>query len=319
MAEASTLHVLVSDFDDEFGAEWLPLKVLAAAPAALAAGHPMLAGGRGFVGAFPVLPWVIPESVFSIWREELEKLAAHGSREAGADANVLEDLCAVVKTEEKGTDFLARRFFVPAESGDYAVTVALVLDLEHCALVGLIGKIDWLGYDTVETGSFEALEPIESCVSISCSRGDVDGRFGRLEQCFQFRPALLKRGVAKIALAVAEKIEEDAGGWSLLREQLHPGGGGMDSKLKGIEVEMSPVGDDEFSVQYTFVRQLIAQGADHLGKVTVERFLISTLEQDLVSISKDQDAKSIPLGLVDPAAFRGYRIDALREHRQDWG
>jgi len=44
VAEASALHVFVSDFDDEFGTERLPFEVFAAAPTALAPGHAMLAG-----------------------------------------------------------------------------------------------------------------------------------------------------------------------------------------------------------------------------------------------------------------------------------
>ena len=39
VAEAAALHVLVGDLDDELGAEGIPGEVLAAAPAALAAGH----------------------------------------------------------------------------------------------------------------------------------------------------------------------------------------------------------------------------------------------------------------------------------------
>src|SRR5579872_238727 len=37
--ETAALHVLVGDFDHQFGPKWLPGKVLTRAPAALSAGH----------------------------------------------------------------------------------------------------------------------------------------------------------------------------------------------------------------------------------------------------------------------------------------
>ena len=96
VAEASALHVLVGDFDDEFGAERLPFEVFAVAPTALAAGHAVVAGGCSFFRAFPVFPGMIAESVFAPGREEGEKLAAHRSREAGAHSDMLEHFFAVV-------------------------------------------------------------------------------------------------------------------------------------------------------------------------------------------------------------------------------
>ena len=41
VAESTALHVLVGDFDDEFGTQRLPRKIFALAPAALTAGHAM--------------------------------------------------------------------------------------------------------------------------------------------------------------------------------------------------------------------------------------------------------------------------------------
>ena len=68
-----------------------------------------------------------------------------GAGEAGADSDVLEHFFVVVETEKKGTDLFPGSVFVPAESSDDAVAVALVFDFEHDALVGLVGKVDGLG------------------------------------------------------------------------------------------------------------------------------------------------------------------------------
>jgi hypothetical protein len=49
---------------------------------------------------------------------------------------------------------------VPAEAGDDAVGGALVLDLEHQALVGDVGEVAALGDHPVEAGALEAGEPV---------------------------------------------------------------------------------------------------------------------------------------------------------------
>ena len=65
----------------------------------------------------------------------------------------------VVQPEKQRPDGVGRRF-VPPEPGDDAVGGPGVLDLEHRALAGLIRGICRLGDDAVETGAFEALEPL---------------------------------------------------------------------------------------------------------------------------------------------------------------
>src|ERR1043166_1026318 len=52
VAKAISLHVVVSDFDDQLGAQRLPRQILASAPAALRAGHalPVIAVRRSQIG-----------------------------------------------------------------------------------------------------------------------------------------------------------------------------------------------------------------------------------------------------------------------------
>ena len=78
----------------------------------------------------------------------------------------------------------------------------------------------------------------------------------------------------------------------------------MNAKLQGVEVEASVVGDDEFAVEYAFLRELFADRIEHLGEVAVERFFVAALEKDFVAIAKDKNAEAVPLGLVDPVALR---------------
>ena len=44
---------------------------------------------------------------------------------------------------------------------------------------------------------------------------------------------------------------------------------------------------------------------------------IATLKQHFVSITKNESAEPVPLGLVDPVVSFGNVRDSLREHRRD--
>ena len=114
--------------------------------------------------------------------EEFNELLAFFFGEAGADADVLEGAAIVVEAQQQRSDGRAFAFFVPAETGDDAVAVALVLDFEHHALVRLVGTSDGLGDDTVETGAFKATEPVEGDFAVAGCGRDMDGRSGCGEQ-----------------------------------------------------------------------------------------------------------------------------------------
>lgn len=92
----------------------------------------------------------------------------------------------------------------------------------------------------------------------------------------------------------------------------------MDAELKGIEVETAFTGDDEFAVEYALDGELLAQPIQHFWEVAIERFLVSTLEQDFVAVAKDENAEAVPLGLVYPVAFGGNCVDPLGEHGKEW-
>jgi hypothetical protein len=260
---------------------------------------------------------MIAESVFAVWREEGEEFAAHGCREAGADADVLKDLLVVVEAEEERANLLAGAIFVPAESGDDAIAVALVLDFEHDALVGLVGEILRLGHDAIETGTFEAPEPFVGYAGVGRGRRYVEWRLRGFQYRFECEAALAKGLVAQIALLIAQEVEEYAGCWGLLGEQFYARCGGMDAQLESAEVEVAVVGDDEFAIKDASLGKLVANGIEHLGEVAVKGFLVAALEEDLVAIAKDEDAKAVPFGLVDPVAFGGDGFDSLGEHGKD--
>src|SRR5579864_6643535 len=157
MPEARALHVLVRDFDHQFGAQWFPRQVLALAPAALASRHPL----PGFACMLrPPPPRMIGQSIFSIWLKKFHELLSLLHRKAGADAYVLQRARLVEQAKQQRADQRALAFLVPAESGHHAIAIALVLHLQHHALVRLVGAVDRLGHDAIEPRAFETPEPI---------------------------------------------------------------------------------------------------------------------------------------------------------------
>jgi hypothetical protein len=76
MTEPAALHVVVSYFDHEFGAERLPRKIFALAPATLAAGHalPGFSDRRTVLG--PLLPRMAGQCILAVGREDLCVLVA---------------------------------------------------------------------------------------------------------------------------------------------------------------------------------------------------------------------------------------------------
>ena len=59
------------------------------------------------------------------------------------------------------------------------------------------------------------------------------------------------------------------------------------------------------------------KGFEQLGEIAVQRLLVAALDQDLVSVAKDERAKSIPLRFENPFIARRQFTSSLGEHRQD--
>jgi hypothetical protein len=89
---------------------------------------------------------------------------------------VVQVAIAVVQPEKQRTDVRARAVLVPPEPGDDAFGRALVLDLQHRPLARLIGRIESLCDDTVESGTLESVEPVGSERDVRGRRREMDGR-----------------------------------------------------------------------------------------------------------------------------------------------
>ncbi len=73
----------------------------------------------------------------------------------------------------------------------------------------------------------------------------------------------------------------------------------MEAQLQCVKVEFIVLDDDNLAIENAARRQRRAQRLEQLGKVAVERLFVAALDQDLVSVAKDQRTKSVPLGLED--------------------
>jgi hypothetical protein len=191
---------------------------------------------------------VVEHCVFTVGLEEGYELFTFGRGKAGADAYVLEVAGVVEEAEEERADGSSLPFFVPAEAGDYAVAVALVLDLEQGALVGGVGAGEGLGDDAVEAGAFEAGEPVLRCGAVFRCRREMDGGVDVREGALEFGAAGGEGLVAEVAAVELEEVEEDYGGWGLGGEGFDAGGSGVDAESEGVEVEAGGGGDDDLAV-----------------------------------------------------------------------
>src|SRR5262249_42803043 len=108
----------------------------------------------------PGAPRMTVERVRAIRLQKRDELASLGRCETRADTHVVETPGVVVQTEQQRTDGRVLPILVPAEPGDDAIALALVLHLEHHALVRLVRAVFWLRHHAIEPCPLEPPEPI---------------------------------------------------------------------------------------------------------------------------------------------------------------
>src|SRR5207244_8996423 len=109
----------------------------------------------------------------------------------------------------------SRTLLVPAEARHHAVRGTYVLDLDHHALGGLIGRRLMLGDHAVEPGAFEAMEPFLGHRALATAGREMDAARGPLERLLQQQAALGLRAGADVARVSGEQVERDEGGGRL--------------------------------------------------------------------------------------------------------
>src|SRR5579872_2931733 len=92
----------------------------------------------------------------------------------------------------------------------------------------------------------------------------------------------------------------------------------MDAKLQRVEVEAALVRDDKFAIEHAFRWKLFAKWIEHFGEIAIQRFFVATLDENLIAITKHQNAEAVPLRFVDPLTFRRHFFDTLSKHGENW-
>ena len=132
-------------------------------------------------------------------------------------------------------------------AGDHAIGGALVLDLEHRALVGFVATTERLGHDAVETSTFEVMEPPLGDSVISRGSGDVHRRLGGGQRFDQCGPPLLERLLHVVGVTEREQVEGDEPGGCGFGQHRHPADRWVDPLLQRLEIKPVAAGIDERS------------------------------------------------------------------------
>ena len=203
----------------------------------------------------------------------------------------------VEEAEEERAHALA--VLVGAEAGDDAVGRALVLHLEHDALVGEVVEVRGFGDDPIEAGALEARR-----TSRRRRRGPgwPGVRWtGGLAFLRSFS-SILRRCAYGVSMyevsswARRSKATNEAGvasaSWLI---RLAAGWMRWDSASKS-----SPLGagDDDLAVEDAAVGELTAERVDELGEVSSQGLLVAAAELDVVAVAEDDAAEPVPFGLV---------------------
>jgi hypothetical protein len=226
---------------------------------------------------------------------------------------VVEAAVGVVETEEKRADDPAR--LVPTEACDDAVGRALVFDLEHRALVGLVRAVERLRHDAVETCSLEPGEPISRLGEVGGRWGHEHGILGVGERLDEPASTLGERMPRQVLVADREQVEPHERSGGALGEHPHPAVSRMDALLKRVEVEATVGHEDDLPVDDAASRQVPSECLHQLGEVPGHRALVAAAEFDLVAVPEDDGAESVPFRL--DMADVGDLSNGLGEHRSD--
>src|ERR1700730_6360540 len=110
---------------------------------------------------------MIGESVTPIGSQKTHQFLAFTLREASAHADVLQRARSIKQAKQKRADCRSVASFVPSKPGHDAIAIALMLDLEHHALVRLIGAGNRLGPKPVEARALGPAGPIQPAGSVT--------------------------------------------------------------------------------------------------------------------------------------------------------
>jgi len=113
----------------------------------------------------------------------------------------------------------------------------------------------------------------------------------------QGAPFMLRRR-SDIAPFDGEQIESDERGRALRGQPRHARRRRMKPELERIEVEAVSARNHDLAVNHGPQRELVQEHLVQLGEVSIQRFEIPALDEDVGQSSEDDGAKPVPLRLV---------------------
>ena len=190
-----------------------------------------------------------------------------------------------------------------------------MLHLEHGARTRLVRAGERLGDDTVESGAFERVEPLERLVATGRRGRDVERRLRVAEQPLETGAPVPERLVEQGLAVEREQVERDVRGGDLGREL-------PDTRLRGVlaqleRVEVEPLGrrDHELAVEHDLVRCLREQRFAHLREIAEQRLLVAALQVEVVAVTEHDAAEAVPLRFEQEVGLWRHVARQLRQHR----
>ena len=90
----------------------------------------------------------------------------------------------------------------------------------------------------------------------------------------------------------------------------------MQAQLQRVEVQAIVLNNDDLSIKDTALRQSRSQRLEKLREISIQRFFVTTLDQDLITVTENQRPKAVPFWFKDPISGSWQFTYSLSEHRQ---
>ena len=126
----------------------------------------------------------------------------------------------------------------------------------------------------------------------------------------QFAPLALRRR-AQILIAQGEHVPADERRRSLFGEHAYPRFRRVYAQQQRLELESVRPRNHDLTVDDATFRQVRPERGRQLGKVSIERLEVATLDEDRVAIAEDDRPEAVPLGLEEPAFALGSPVATL--------
>src|SRR6201986_4091804 len=148
---------------------------------------------------------------------------------------------------------------MPAKTRYDTIAVALMLDLQHRALVRRVWPTDRLRDYAIEPRTFEACEPVLrgcgvprcGCEMQWCTQVD--------ENPFELGAPGGKRLVAQIMIVELKQVEEDNRGRQLCGKCLYTRRCGVEAQRQSVKIQAAITRNDNLTIQNASLRQLFEQ------------------------------------------------------------